>query len=134
MDHVKTLEWFICSNKYWKFDWQSSSASQSTENTNNNDSENIAPSSDEGTGSALESASNFEKSNYSHEATERRSKLRNYWKKGLKSWIQNLALRLKCWNATKPIYMSKEKWLKMWKLRNKVSKSLFPKWTKLLKK
>ena len=36
----------------------------------------MAPSSDEGTGYALESGSNFEESNYFDEATERRSKIR----------------------------------------------------------
>ena len=59
----------------------SSSTSQSTESTENNDSKNMAPSSDEGTGYALESGSNFEESNYSDEATERKSKIRKLLKK-----------------------------------------------------
>ena len=40
----------------------------------------MAPSSDEGTGYALESGSNFEESNYSGEVTERRSKIRELLK------------------------------------------------------
>ena len=40
----------------------------------------MAPSSDEGTGYALESGSSFEESNYFDEATERRSKIRKLLK------------------------------------------------------
>ena len=58
----------------------SSSTNQSTESTGNNDSKNMTPLSDTGTGYALESGSNFEESNYSDEATERRSKIRKLHK------------------------------------------------------
>ena len=53
---------------------------QSTESTENNDSKNMAPSPDERTGHAVESGSNFEESNYSDEATERRCKIRKLLK------------------------------------------------------
>ena len=60
----------------------SSSTNQSTESAENNDSKNMAPSSEEGTGYKLESRSNFEENNYSDEATERRSKIKNLLKNG----------------------------------------------------
>ena len=50
--------------------------SSTNRSTENNDSENMTPFSDEGSGYALESGSNFEESNYSDEATERRIKIR----------------------------------------------------------
>ena len=56
------------------------STNQSTESTENNYCKNMAPSSDEATCYALESGSNFEESNYSDEATERRSKIRKLLK------------------------------------------------------
>ena len=54
--------------------------SSTNRSTENNDSENMTPFSDEGSGYALESGSNFEESNYSDEATERRIKIRKLLK------------------------------------------------------
>ena len=69
----------------------------------------MAPSSDEGPGYKPESGSNFGESNYSDEATERRSKIRKLLKhrKSEKSSVRNL--RIKCCNATKAIQISKQK-------------------------
>ena len=58
----------------------SSSTNQSTETTEDNDSKNITSASDEGTGYAPESGSNFEESNYFDEANERRSNIRKLLK------------------------------------------------------
>ena len=58
----------------------STSTNQSTESTDRNDSKNMVPSSDKGTGYALESGSNFEESNYSDEAIERKTKIRKLLK------------------------------------------------------
>ena len=74
------LTFYGLCEKLWSGSPAVTSTNQSAESTENNDSKNMAPSSDKGNGYALESESNFEESNYSDEATERRNKIRKLLK------------------------------------------------------
>ena len=94
----------------------------------------MAPSSDEGTGYALEPGSNFQESNYSDEAIERRVKnrklLKNHMSEKLSSKFGADAQMVQCYKDDLNL---KRKMIENMETLEEILKSVFPKWKKLLK-